>query len=294
MIHVEKNLPSLGFIGIGVMGRSMAGHLLKAGYPLTIHSRTQAKAEPLIQQGAVWSSSPAEVSRNSQVVLTMTGYPEDVSSIYFGKNGILNEMKPGGMVIDMTTSSPFLAQKIYKDASEKKIFALDAPVSGGDIGAREARLSIMVGGDKEAFERAEPLFSKLGKSITYQGPAGFGQHCKLCNQIMVAGTMIGVVEGLVYAQKAGLNLQTAISTISPGAAGSWTLNHLAPRILKNDFEPGFMIEHFVKDMKLVLEECQSMQIKLPGLELVKNLYETLLKKGRGKKGTQALILAFQD
>ncbi|MBI4024890.1 MAG: NAD(P)-dependent oxidoreductase [Verrucomicrobia bacterium] len=284
----------LGFIGTGVMGNSMAGHLLKAGYPLRVYTRTRAKAEPLLRQGAVWTENPAEAARHSEIVLTMVGHPSDVRSVYLEADGILAGMKPGGMVIDMTTSSPSLAREIFGKAAEKEISALDAPVSGGDIGAREARLSIMVGGDRGAFDRAKPILEKLGKNIVHQGPAGLGQHCKLVNQIAIAGVMIGMVEALVYARKSGLDPQTVLSTISQGAAGSWSLSNLAPRILRKDLNPGFMIEHFVKDMGLALEECRRMGIQLRGLDLAHQLYESLLKKGHGRKGTQALILALED
>ena len=293
---MKESLLPIGFIGIGVMGNSMAGHLLKAGYPLSIYTRTPEKAKFLLQQGAVWAEDVASLAKKSEVVITIVGHPSDVRSVYLEKNGVIENMKSGGICIDMTTSSPSLAREIYQKASAKGakgISALDAPVSGGDIGAREARLSIMVGGDSKVFERAKPIFSHLGKNIVYQGPAGFGQQCKLCNQIVIAGTMIGVVEGLIYAQKSGLDPQTVLSTISQGAAGSWTLSNLAPRILKNDLEPGFMVEHFLKDMNLALEECHHLGIKLKGLELVREFYEQLQKQGYGRKGTQALILALK-
>lgn len=271
------------------MGKSMIGHLLKAGYPVRVHNRTKSKAEALLQQGATWAETHGDTARDADVVLTIVGHPSDVQSVYLGKGGILDQMKGGGTVIDLTTSSPSLAREIHQKATEKGVSSLDAPVTGGDVGAREARLVIMVGGDKDAFEKARPILEKLGKTISHMGGAGSGQHCKLCNQIMIAGTMLGMSEGLVYARKSGLDPQQVLSTIGGGAAGSWALNNLAPRILKGDLEPGFTIEHFVKDMGLALEECQRMNVRLPGLELVRKLYDSLQDKGYSRKGTQALI-----
>jgi 3-hydroxyisobutyrate dehydrogenase len=287
-------LPRVGFIGTGIMGLSMAGHLLDAGYTLKVYNRTRAKAEALLSKGALWADSPAQVAADSDVVLTIVGYPSDVRSVYLEKNGILQAMKRGGLVIDMTTSAPSLAREIYEAARKNGVTSLDAPVTGGDAGAREARLSIMVGGDAEAFERAKPILSKLGKTIVHQGPAGMGQHCKLCNQIAIAGTMIGMIEALVYAEKSGLNVETMLSTISQGSAGSRSLDAYAPRILKKDFEPGFMIEHFVKDMDLAIEECKGFGIELHGLKLVRRLYEQAIEKGLSRKGTQALFLSLNQ
>jgi len=289
-----EKLPAIAFIGTGVMGTSIAGHLLKAGYSLIICTRNKDKAEPLLKAGAKWASSPAEAAKTADFVISIVGHPPDVRSIYLDQNGILETITPGKITIDMTTSSPSLAVEIYDKAKEKGVFALDAPVSGGDIGARDATLTIMVGGDQSTFERAKPILNLMGKSIIYEGKAGFGQHTKLSNQIVIAGNMIGMVEGIYYAKKVGLDLDLFLSTIQKGAAGSWSLNNLAPRILKNDLEPGFTIEHFVKDMGLVLSECHFMGIKLPGLELVRNLYVSLMKKNYAQKGTQALIHALEE
>jgi len=291
---MKTSLAPIGFIGTGVMGSSMAGHLLKAGHPVMVYTRTRERAQSLLDRGAGWADSPAEVASRAEVVITMVGHPSDVRSVYLDKTGVLKGMQANGLAIDMTTSSPSLAREIYERAKAGRASALDAPVSGGDIGAREARLSIMVGGDREAFDRARPILERLGKNVVYQGPAGQGQHCKLCNQIVVAGTMIGMVEALVYAKKTGLDPEVVLATIGQGAAGSWSLSNLAPRILRGDLAPGFMIEHFVKDMNLALEECRNRKTSLPGLELVCRLYEALRKKGHGRKGTQALSLAFEE
>ncbi len=276
------------------MGKSMATHLLNAGYSVTVYNRTKTKAESLLKLGATWATSPEEVARSSEIVLTIVGYPQDVREVYLGKNGVIEALKSGGMIIDLTTSSPTLAREIFATARARGIATLDAPVTGGDIGAREARLSIMVGGEGEDFGRALPILSKLGKAIVHHGPAGAGQNCKLCNQIAVAGTMIGLAESIVYAQKSGLNLEAVLETLSKGAGNSYSLGSYGPRILKKDFEPGFMIEHFVKDMELVLDECKRMKIDLPGLQIVRKLYEQLMSKGMQKKGTQSLVLAISQ
>lgn len=286
----KNNLPALGWIGTGVMGFSMCGHLLKAGYKLILHTRTQEKAQNLLAAGATWGQTPADVARQSDVVLTMLGYPEDVEDVYFKNSGILSAARPGHIFIDMTTTKPELAKKIFAGATQKGATALDAPVSGGDVGAKNATLTIMVGGEESAFKNVMPIFEKLGKTIVHQGQAGSGQHAKLVNQIVIAGTMMGVCEAIVYAEKAGLNLPKVLSCITKGAAGCWTLDNLAPRILKQDFEPGFFVDHFVKDMQIALEESRRMGLGLQGLELVLNTYERLQKMGYGRKGTQALYL----
>lgn len=283
---------AIAFIGTGVMGKSMAGHLLKAGHPLTIFTRTKEKASALLDQGAQWASSPAEASKSADAVLSIVGFPEDVRATYLGKHGVLEAVKPDSLVIDLTTSSPSLAVEIYEAAKKKKVSSLDAPVSGGDVGAREATLSIMVGGEEDAFNRAKPIFDLMGKNVVYHGKAGSGQHTKLSNQIAIAGSMIGMCESLFYAKKVGLDLERMLATIQKGAAGSWSLNSLAPRILKHDFNPGFMIEHFVKDMELIMSECKSRDLKLQGLELVHKMYRELINKGYGKNGTQTLIKQF--
>jgi 3-hydroxyisobutyrate dehydrogenase len=279
----------VGFIGLGVMGKSMAKHILKAGYPLSVYSRTKEKAEELLNIGASWNASVRELAKESDIIITMIGYPKDVEDVYLGGNGIVQAAKPGTYVIDMTTSQPALAKKIYKKASVKHISALDAPVSGGDIGAREARLAIMVGGDKEAFEKCLPLFEVLGQNIVYQGEAGAGQHTKMCNQIAIASGMIGVCEAIAYAEKSGLDPMNVLKSISTGAAGSWSLSNLAPRMLADDFEPGFFVKHFIKDMGIALEESSHMDINTPGLELAHKLYEKLAESGEENSGTQALL-----
>ncbi|MDR4946203.1 NAD(P)-dependent oxidoreductase [Neobacillus cucumis] len=278
----------IGFIGTGVMGKSMAAHLMKAGYPLIVYSRTKEKAEELLENGAEWAQTPKDVAEKAKVIITMIGYPTDVEEIYLGENGLIASGKSGSFYIDMTTSSPSLATTIYEEAKKYGIQALDAPVSGGDVGAREATLSIMVGGEQEAFETVKPLFEKMGKNIVYQGKAGAGQHTKMSNQIAIASNMIGVCEAIIYAEKAGLNPENVLKSISTGAAGSWSLSNLAPRMLKGNFEPGFYIKHFIKDMKIALAEAERMDLPVPGLSLAKSLYEQLAEMGEENSGTHAL------
>jgi 3-hydroxyisobutyrate dehydrogenase len=279
---------TVGFVGTGVMGKSMAAHLLKAGHPVHIYTRTKEKAEDLIRQGAQWKNTVAEVAQTSQVVISMVGYPSDVEEVYFGEKGILGNAEEGTYLIDMTTSSPLLAQKIDARAKELNLHALDAPVSGGDVGAREARLSIMVGGEKEDFEAVLPVFELMGQNIVYQGKAGAGQHTKMCNQIAIASGMIGVCEAVIYAEKAGLDPNTVLKSIESGAAGSWSLSNLAPRIINGNFEPGFYVKHFIKDMKIALKSAGEMGILTPGLQLAKDLYEELAEMGEENSGTHAL------
>ncbi len=278
----------IGFIGTGVMGKSMAGHLLHAGYPLIVYSRTKMKAEALIAKGAEWTNSPKDVAEKANVIITMVGYPSDVEEVYLGENGIITNGQENSYVIDMTTSTPTLAKRIYEEASKKGIFALDAPVSGGDIGAKEAKLSIMVGGDKESFMEMEPIFRLMGINIVYQGKAGSGQHTKMCNQIAIASNMIGVCEAIVYAEKAGLDPNTVLKSISTGAAGSWSLSNLAPRMINGNFDPGFYIKHFIKDMNIALQEAEAMGMDTPGLALAKEMYARLADAGEENSGTQAL------
>lgn len=242
----SKEETVIGLIGTGVMGKSMAGHFIKAGYEVHVYTRTKAKAEELLQQGAIWQDSPGQVAQHSNVIITMVGFPSDVEEVYLGQQGILNQAKPGSCLIDMTTSSPMLAVKIYNEALKHQLAALDAPVSGGDIGAKEAKLSIMVGGDKDVFDKLLPLFEIIGSNIVYQGQAGAGQHTKMCNQIAIASNMIGVCEALVYAKKAGLDPSTVLSSIASGAAGSWSLSNLAPRIIAGNYAPGFYVKHLLK------------------------------------------------
>ncbi|NOV02048.1 NAD(P)-dependent oxidoreductase [Paenibacillus planticolens] len=286
VIHPAQTV--VGFIGTGVMGKSMAGHLMQAGYQVHLFSRTKSKAQELIDRGAHWSETPGSLAQQCDVILTMVGFPSDVEEIYLGENGILSNAKPGSYVVDMTTSSPKLAQRIEDEARSRGVYALDAPVSGGDVGAKEARLSIMVGGSREAFDAVLPLFQKLGTNIVYQGEAGAGQHTKMCNQIAIASNMMGVVEALVYAEKSGLDPATVLKSIESGAAGSWSLSNLAPRMIAGNFAPGFYVKHFIKDMKIALQSAEEMNAKLPGLALAESLYEQLAASGEEDSGTHAL------
>ena len=284
----------IGWIGTGVMGSSMCGHLLRAGYPVTLHSRTKSKAIALLDLGATWAESPRAVAADSDILFTMVGFPQDVRHVYFGEDGILAGAQPGRVLVDMTTTDPALSREIAERATAKGLSAIDAPVSGGDVGARNATLSIMVGGGNETVQAVMPLFELLGKKIVHQGGPGAGQQTKLCNQIVIAGTMIGVCESLLYGYKAGLDLNKMLDSIRGGAAACWTLDHLAPRILQRNFDPGFFVEHFVKDMGLALEESKRMGLALPGLTLVHQLYQTVQQLGHGRNGTHALILALED
>ena len=282
-------LPTIGFIGTGVMGKSMASHLLAAGYSVRVYNRTQEKTNDLIDKGAVWCGSPKLVASESDVVITMVGFPKDVQSVYLGPEGLIENSRSGTLLIDMTTSSPILAGEIEKEAMIKGLYALDAPVSGGDIGAREARLSIMVGGEKEAVAQAMPIFKVMGKQISHMGKAGMGQHTKMSNQIAIASNMMGVCEALWYAERSGLDVKSVLEAISAGAAGSASLANLGPRILRKDYAPGFYIKHFIKDMKIALDSAEEMNIDLPGLKLSLKLYEELAEKGHENEGTQGLI-----
>lgn len=284
----------IGWIGTGVMGASMCGHLLDAGYPLTLYTRTKAKAQSLFERGASWADSPRAVAERSTVIITMVGFPRDVRKVYFGTEGILAGAAPGSMLIDMTTTEPALSREIETAASARGLHAIDAPVSGGDVGAKNATLSIMVGGDREAVECARPIFECLGRKIVHQGGAGAGQHTKLCNQMVIAGTMAGVCESLLYGFKAGLDLPQMLESIRGGAAACWTLDNLAPRILQRNFDPGFFVEHFVKDMGIALDEAARMNLTLPGLTLVYGLYQRVQALGHGRSGTHALLLALED
>jgi 3-hydroxyisobutyrate dehydrogenase len=278
----------VGFIGTGVMGKSMCGHLLRAGYSILVHNRTKFKAADLLAFGAKWCTTPREVAAQSDIIFSIVGYPQDVEEIYFGKDGVLAGARVGTVVVDMTTSEPTLAQKIHAEAKKIGVFALDAPVSGGDIGAKNATLAIMVGGDKNAYETVLPLLKKMGENVAFMGPAGAGQHTKLSNQIAIASNMVGVVEALLYAQKANLNLNALIDLIGKGAAGSWSLNNLGRRILQKDFAPGFFIKHFVKDMGIALQEAKRMNLSLPGLSLAYQFYVAAMAQGLENLGTQGL------
>ena len=288
-MHISPEKTSVGFIGIGVMGKSMARHLMDAGYSMHIYTRSKHKAEELIIAGAAWHDSVVSLAAQCDVVFTILGFPSDVEAVFLGEAGLVPHMKPGATLVDMTTSSPELAKRIAEETKTAGGTALDAPVSGGDLGAREARLSIMVGGDRACYDNIMPLFEIMGKNIVYQGPAGSGQHCKMCNQITIASTMVGVCEALAYARSSGLDPATVLESISAGAAGSWSLSNLAPRILKDDFDPGFFIKHFIKDMSIAAEAAALMQLDLPGLSLAKSLYEELAAHGHGDDGTQALF-----
>ena len=291
---VDPKTTKLGWIGTGVMGRWMCQHLMDLGYDMTVYNRTQSKALPLIEDGATWADSPHDVAAVSDVVFTIVGFPPDVREVYLGDEGILKGTKAGSIIVDMTTTEPSLAQEIYENAKKQEVSSVDAPVSGGDVGAREARLSIMVGGDDTAVQAIMPLFSAMGKNIVHQGGAGAGQHTKMCNQITISGTMIGVCEGLIYGHKAGLDLETMLSSISGGAAACWSLDNLAPRVLKRDFDPGFFVEHFIKDMSIALDEARKMNLSLPGLALVHQLYTAVQAQGHGRLGTQALLIALEQ
>lgn len=279
---------SIAFIGTGVMGRSMAGHLQKAGHSLHVYNRTKEKAQALIDAGAQWHDSAGAAAAAADVVITILGFPADVEASYLGSGGIVERARPGALLIDMTTSSPVLARKIAEAASRRGLAALDAPVSGGDLGAREARLVIMVGGDATAFSRAKPLFEVMGKTITLLGGPGAGQHCKMANQIAVAVGMVSWCEGLAYAKKAGLDVAAVHATISGGAAGSWAMTNLAPRALADNYAPGFYVKHIIKDMKIALDSAAEMKLDVPGLTVAKNLYEQVAAKGWEDCGTQAL------
>jgi 3-hydroxyisobutyrate dehydrogenase len=281
----------IGWIGTGVMGRSMCGHLIAAGYRAAVYNRTAEKAAPLVQAGAKLALSPQAVAEESDVVFTIVGYPRDVREVTLGARGTLAGARPGTVLVDMTTSEPALAIEIDQAAKARKVRAVDAPVSGGDVGAREARLSIMIGGDKEVVDALRPLFEMMGKTIVYQGPAGAGQHTKMVNQILIASNMIGVCEALLYAFKAGLDLNVVLQSVSSGAAGSWSLSNLGPRMIAGNFEPGFFVEHFLKDMGIALAESRRMNLSLPGLALAEQLYRAVEAQGYGRKGTQALLLA---
>jgi 3-hydroxyisobutyrate dehydrogenase len=293
MKKISPKKTTVGWIGTGVMGSSMCSHLIKKGYRAVIFNRTKRKAKKLIEQGAEWAKTPKEVASKADVIFTIVGFPADVRQVYFGKNGIFEGVKEGSLLVDMTTTEPSLALEIYDSAKSAGASSIDAPVSGGDIGAQAGTLSIMVGGDRKSVETVMPLFRLMGKNIVHQGGAGNGQHAKMCNQIMAASLMIGVCETLLYGYKAGLDLDTMLSSVGKGAAASWMLTNLAPRMVKRDFRPGFYVEHFIKDMGIALKEAERMNLTLPGLSLVHQLYIATRAQGHGRKGTQALLLALE-
>lgn len=281
----------IGWIGTGVMGSSMCGHLIDRGFTATVYNRTQNKAEPLLAKGAVWADSPKAVAERSDVVFAIVGFPRDVREVILGEDGALAGSKADDILVDMTTSEPSLAIEIAEQAKTKGVYSVDAPVSGGDVGAREARLSIMIGGEKESVEALQPCWEAMGKTIVHQGGPGAGQHTKMVNQTLIASNMVGVCEALLYAYKAGLDLDTVMQSVASGAAGSWSLSNLGPRIINNNFDPGFFVEHFIKDMGIALDEAQRMGLALPGLALAKQLYLAVQAQGHGRDGTHALQLA---
>ena len=283
----------IGFIGVGVMGNGMVKNLLRHGYEVSAYTRTRAKALEALDAGAEWRESAADCVRDADAVITMVGFPPDVEEVYFGEKGVLANACPGTLVIDMTTTSPRLAQRIYTEAADRGLSALDAPVSGGDTGARAGTLAIMVGGDREAFDRAVPIFEAMGKSIRYMGAAGSGQHTKMANQIAIAGTLAGVCEAIAYARAAGLDVDEVISTISGGAASSWQLANNGPKSAHGDFAPGFFIKHFIKDMTLADGEARARDLPMPVLEKVLAMFRALEAQGYGDEGTQALIRAYR-
>lgn len=287
-MDVKQKNTTVGFVGLGVMGHSMAGHILDAGYGLLVYTRSRSKADDLLARGAVWMDSPRALAGESNVVITIVGYPKDVEEVYFGDHGLLAGVRKGATLIDMTTSSPALAVRIADAAKERGASALDAPVSGGDKGAREATLAIMVGGESDVFERMLPLLRVLGKNILLQGGPGCGQHAKMANQIAIASNMMGVCEAIAYAKNAGLNPEQVLASISEGAAGSWSLSNYGPRILAGNFAPGFYVKHFIKDMKIAVEEARNMKLVVPGLTQSLELYERLAEKGCENDGTHAL------
>ncbi len=290
----EPGKTRIGWIGTGVMGRWMCQHLLDKGYKGTVYNRSKDRARPLLDAGAAWADTPRGVAERSDVVFAIVGFPPDVREVFLGAQGALAGSKAGTVLVDMTTSEPSLAEEIARAARAKGVHSLDAPVSGGDVGAKNAALSIMVGGDAEAVEAARPLLECMGKTIVHQGPAGAGQHTKMVNQVLIASNMIGVCEALLYGYKAGLDLKTVLQSVGGGAAASWSLNNLGPRIIDRNFEPGFFVEHFIKDMGIALDEARRMNLALPGLALANQLYLAVQAEGWGRKGTHALMLALEQ
>lgn len=287
-------MKKIGFIGTGVMGASIVKHLLNANYTVTVYNRTKSKTDELVELGATWAETPKEVTENSELIFSMVGYPSDVEEIYFGETGIFKSNVKGKVIVDMTTSTPALAKKIADYAVKENAVALDAPVSGGDLGAKNGTLTIMVGGDVKTYNEIEPVLSVFGAKVNLQGEAGAGQHTKMANQIMIAGTMTGMTELLVYAKEAGLDLEKVLDTVGGGSAANWSLANYAPRILREDYSAGFFVKHFVKDLKIALDEAEKMKISLPATEKAKELYEKLMAEGHENDGTQALIKLWWD
>lgn len=290
-LKIVPGTTKIGWIGTGVMGSSMCGHLIEKGFSATVYNRTKSKADDLIGKGAQWANTPKEVAEASDVIFTIVGFPQDVREVILGEDGVLAGCKEGNMIVDMTTSEPTLAVEIADTAQGKGVYGIDAPVSGGDIGAKEARLSIMIGGDEAIVSALQPCWESMGKTIVHQGGPGAGQHTKMVNQTLIATGMIGVCEALLYGYKAGLNLETVMQSVSSGAAGSWNLSNLGPRIINNNFDPGFFVEHFIKDMGIALAEARKMGIAMPGLALAEQLYQAVKAQGHGRLGTHALELA---
>lgn len=290
-IKIAPGETRIGWIGLGVMGSSMCGHLIDAGFTATVHTRSKSKADPLLAKGAAWAATPKAVAEQSDVIFSIVGFPSDVREVTLGTEGALAGSKSGNILVDMTTSEPSLAVEIANAAQAKGVHSIDAPVSGGDVGAKEARLSIMIGGEQDVVQALQPCWDAMGKTIVHQGSAGAGQHTKMVNQTLIATNMIGVCEALLYAHKAGLNLETVMQSVASGAAGSWSLSNLGPRIINNNFDPGFFVEHFIKDMGIALDEAKQMGLSLPGLALSHQLYLAVQAQGHGRDGTHALQLA---
>jgi 3-hydroxyisobutyrate dehydrogenase len=290
-MQISPEKTRIGWIGTGVMGRSMSGHLIAAGYQATVYNRTKAKAAELLDRGAKWADSPREVAAVSDIVISIVGFPDDVRGVILGDDGALAAAKSGSIIVDMTTSRPSLAVEIAKRAAEKGVVSIDAPVSGGDVGARNAALSIMIGGDADTIAALEPIWKTMGSKWIRQGGPGAGQHTKMVNQTLIATGMIGVCEALLYGYKAGLDLEKVLESVASGAAGSWSLSNYGPRMIAGNFEPGFFVEHFIKDMGIALEEARRMQLALPGLALAEQLYQAVAAQGYGRNGTHSLMLA---
>lgn len=285
----------IGFIGTGVMGTGIVLNLLKAGHQVTVYNRTKAHAQTVLDAGATWAETPRAVAEAATVIITMVGYPQDVQDVYTREDGIFAGAQPDSVVVDMTTSTPSLAFELTQLAHDKQLLALDAPVSGGDVGAKNATLTVMVGGDKQAYDQLLPVFEQIGQRVNYFGAAGNGQHVKMANQIMIAGTMTGLTEMLVYAKAAGLDLPQVLATLSSGGADNWSMDNYVPRILKNDYTPGFFAKHFLKDLRIALREADRMHLDLPATAQAKQLYETMVDDcGLGDLGTQGLIKLYQD
>ncbi|MGG7097325.1 NAD(P)-dependent oxidoreductase [Clostridium sardiniense] len=287
-------MKKIGFIGVGVMGKSMVRNLVKNGFDVSIYTRTKSKVLDLIEEGITWCNDVKSCAKDKDVVITIVGYPNDVEEVYFREDGIIENAKEGTYLIDMTTTSPKLSIRIYDEAKKRNIFALDAPVSGGDVGAKNATLSVMVGGDRDAFEECLDVFKSLGTNIIYEGEAGSGQHTKMANQIALGGAIAGVCEAITYSKKVGLDVGKMLDSISKGAAGSWQMSNMAPRMLKGDFDPGFFIKHYIKDMKIADDEAKDVNLELDILEDVLKMYEKLQDEGMGDLGTQALIKYYEN